>query len=890
MITCTIIAAAAALSASAAHGLVSDAEADARAAAVLKTLTLEEKVSLLSGAGTMFLNAIPEKGIAREWTFSDNSNSIRADMTRFDWVYSHKDANDDSSTVLPLPSALASTWNRDLAALHGDILGSEMLVRGKDQLLGPGVNLMRTPLCGRNWEYMGEDPCLASKLVVPLIKALQSHGVAATIKHFAANEQELCRYTVDTDIDERTLREIYLRPFEAAVREAGVLSVMSSYNKFRGRWAGENDYLLTDVLRHDWGFKGMCVTDWGGQHSTVRGALAGQDVECNQGYGIRHYQNPWLCWQKYKTTPLRHSDRETQPLAYAVKDGLVPEDVVDRMATHVLWTMAKCRFFDQPSNRVARACNPPEHQKGARMIGEEAVTLLRNSKKVLPLDAKSVKTLLVVGNLVDAHHTVGGWSAEGNPPYEITVYEALRERLGDGVRIVKAPLVATDAYAGVHGVAEKLVETTDDKARDTGMTIRGWKTKFWNNRQMEGEPVADGFTRELKVNWHADAPAEGCVAGRYSVRWNARIVAPESGEFVLATKSRQSSATRVKVDGGMVVDNWDGRSSALATGRVALEKDRSYEFEVDYMTGDSESAFEFGWLYPSEAGMRPEEIKAAALAADAVLVFTGTTVGHGRAMECEGADRPSMKLPAGHDEAISAILGWGVGKLVVVNHSGSPVEMPWIAGCDTLVQEPYMGQEGGRPLVSVLFGDVNPSGRLPCTWPVRYEDTAVATMGEDAYGDKYSNYSERFHYGYRWHDLKGIAPMFPFGYGLGYSTFRYGAPSVSSAATGWRIVVPLENTGSVDGKEVVQLYVSSPDSKVERCVKDLRDFAKVSVKAGGTATAELSITPRDLAYWDVEGHCFRADRGRYELLVGASAADIRGKVWIELSEDWKEVR
>jgi len=709
-----------------------DAAALARAKAVLVQMTLAEKVSILSGSGTMFLNAVPRVGVNREWTFSDNSNSIRADMTRFDWIYGHTNVNQDSSTVLPLCSALASTWNRDLAAAHGDILGAEMLVRGKDQLLGPGVNIMRTPLCGRNWEYWTEDPCLGAKLVVPLIKALQSHGVAATIKHYACNNQEWERSGVDTDVDERTLREIYLPVFRAAVQEAGVLSVMCSYNRFRGTWLSENAYLQKEILRNEWGFKGTLVTDWGAQHSTVEAALGGTDIECNQGYGIRYYQNPWLCWQKFgKVLPREHSTPETQPLVFAVKDGKVPAATVDEMATHVLYVMAKCGFLDQPAARVTGPCNPPEHQTIARKIGEEAIVLLKNDAGVLPLDAAKMKTVLVVGDLADAHHTVGGASAEGNPPYEITPSQALQERLGKDVKIVRAPLVATNGNGLVRAVAAQ---------------------------------------------------------------------------------------------------------------------------------------------------------------ADAVLVFTGTSLGWGRARECEGADRPNLLLPDGHDEAIAKILSWKLPNTVVINHSGSPVEMPWLNRCATLVQHPYLGQEGGRPLAAVLFGDVNPSGRLPCTWPKTLADTPVARMG--TYNAQHVTYNEGFYVGYRWYDHKSIDPMFPFGYGLSYTTFAF-APVKLSARTlakDGEVVasVAVSNTGACAGKEVVQLYVSAVNPKVERCVRELKDFAKVAVPAGATVTAVLRVTPRDLAYYDVAAKKFRADAGEYVISIGASERDIRSTARITLAEDWSE--
>jgi beta-glucosidase len=689
-----------------------------QARAVLAKMTLEEKVSILSGSGTMTLNPIPRVGINKEWTMSDNSATVRADMERWGWNYCGKG---DESTVLPALSALGSTWNRDLAASHGDVLGAEMRTRGKDMLLGPGVNIMRNPLCGRNWEYMSEDPCLVSSMIVPLIQNIQKHNVSACVKHFCCNNQELNRTGVDTEVDERTLREIYLPAFRAAVQDAGVLTLMNAYNKFRGKHCSENPYLLKDILRGEWGFKGLVVTDWGAAHSTVAMALGGTDVEMDRGDAIHYYNNP---------------KKGTQPLVEAVRKGQVPEATVNEMATHVLYVMAKCGLFDG-RDRGAGSRNTPEHQAAARAIGNEAITLLKNDAGVLPLDPAKVKTVLVVGRLASAKHTNGGWSAEGKPLYEITPFKGLQERLGANVKVLRAPLVESEK-------------------------------------------------------------------------------------------------------------------------------------------NDMDVAF--------------ADVEAAARKADAVLVFVGTSVGAGRAKECEGGDRPDLKQPDGYDAAVAKILGWKLPNAVVINHSGSPMEMPWVDACATLVQQPYLGQEAGRPLAAVLFGDVNPSGKLPCTWPKVYGDTPVAQMG--TYNKNKVTYNEGFYVGYRWYDKKGIAPMFPFGYGLSYTTFAYGTANVSSKslAPNGEVTVTAEvsNTGKRDGKETVELYVTALNPKVERCVRELRNFTKVDVKAGGKATASMAIRPRDLAYYDVAAKKFRADKGEYEISVGASSRDIRGTARIMLADDWTE--
>ena len=876
-----------------ATGASVDAAALAEARAFLSKMTLEEKVLLLSGNGTMTVSAIPRLGITREWTFSDNSHTVRADMSRWSWAYC---GTNDHSTVLPTCSALGATWNTDLAALHGEVLGSELRERGKDQILGPGVNIMRSPLCGRNWEYMTEDPALAAKMVVPMIRAIQKFDVAATVKHFAVNNQEWNRNAVDTEVDERTLREIYLPAFRAAVQEAGCLSVMNAYNRFRGTFCSENTYLQRDILRGEWGFKGLVVTDWGAQHSTIPAALAGTDIEMNQGPEIRHYNNPRLIADQVAKTGRFVSDAQTQPLAQAVRDGKIEEKAVDDLALHVLYVMARTGFLsNRPRAKGER--NTLRHQQIARAIGEEAIVLLKNEAGVLPLDAQKTKTLLLVGTLCDKDMVSGGWSAEGKPLYEITPLKGLREYLGDKVKIVRAPLVATDQRTGVNPIPERFIDTFDTQAKNQGMAVRAWNAAYWSNPSFSGEPAAKGFARSLEFKWNNNQPVAGIAPETFSVRFSTKLIAAETGKALLGVSVDKGARCRLLLDGRVVAESSDGKAASISAD-CALEKNRRYKVAVEYASNPKSPSrhCRFGWLLPSERGMTVDQVRQAAESADAILVFTGTTIGHGRAQECEGADRPNLLLPEGHDEAIEKILSWKLPNTVVINHSGSPMEFPWVDRCATLVQQPFLGQEAGRPLVRVLFGEVNPSGKLPCTWPRKLSDTPVATVG--TYEANHVVYNEGIFVGYRWYDKKGIEPMFPFGHGLSYTTYAYAAPivrpnvrkdgAIEMPRGGLEITVPVTNTGSRAGKEVVQLYVREDKPVVERPVRELKAFAKPFVPVGQTAQAVLRLSPRDLAYYDVKTRKFRAEAGTYHLYIAASSRDIRHTLKIRLPETWTE--
>ena len=719
------MAALAVAAAAGAQAMLTDDEALKAARATLAKMTLEEKTMLLGGSGTMTLAAIPRVGIEREWTMSDNSSTVRPAMNRWDWGYTEPKTE---NTKLPSLSALAQTWDVKWARKHGETLGAEMRDRGVDELLGPGVNICRTPLNGRNWEYLGEDPVLAAKMCVPLIRGVQSYDVAATVKHFCLNDQELARNSVDTHCDDRTLNEIYLPAFRAAVKEADVLCVMSSYNKIDGIWASENKYTQKAILRDRWGFKGLLETDWGGQHTTDFAANNGGGVEMHWGQGIKY--NYYAISNRF-------------PLAEAVRQSRVPAATVDEMALRTLYVMAKTGFLTGVPRRKGER-NTKKHQKIAREEAADSIVLLKNEAGVLPV-VDDVRSILVIGKNANEKQCHKGCSGEGNVPYEVTLFEAITNRSLD-VAVRMMPFCAK----------------VEHKKTDTS-------------------------------------------------------------------------------------------NAAIAGGHV-----------------EQKGAAE----YCSEA-----ELKAAADQADLVIVFVGTELGYQENMESESRDRESMNLPKELEAAMHTILGWNHRRLVVVSRSGTPIGYTWVDKAKTLVQTSYLGMEEGNAIVDVLTGKVNPSGRLCQTWPKSYADTAVARCG--TYNATNVTYDERFYVGYRWHDHAKIEPLFPFGAGKSYTTFDYGPVTVTNN----RVSVTVTNTGKVAGKEVVQFYAAYPGAKVERCVKELKGFVKIALTPGESRTVRFSPSPRDLAYWDEFTHRFRTDAGDYEILVGASAADIRGKAVIRIDRD-----
>ena len=819
---------------------LADDVARAKAEAIRAKMTLEQKVSLLGGCATMYLKAYPELGIPREWAMSDCSHSIKPEHGRDNWPY--VPGVDHRSVVMPPLSAVAMTWNPALAARHGTAMAEQMRALGKDQLLGPGVNINRTPLCGRNWEYMSEDPYLALRLVVPYVRAVQKLGMATTVKHFCLNNQELARNSVDTVVDERTLHEIYLPAFKAAIREGGSIALMTSYNRINGQHASENAFLQRGILRELWGFKGLIVTDWGGQHSTVPAALNGGNVEMDRGVGIRYFTD--------------YFGTGGFPLLEAVKRGEVPAATVDDMVGRVLFAMAKTGFLDGVQPKGARFTDA-QHRTQVE-IGEEAITLLKNTADVLPLKKDATKKVVVLGLQADMKYTHLGSSCEGTAENEVTAFQSIRSFLGEGCEVKLLPLGDEAAPEGeIRPIPATWLETVRKDSTDA-FVQRAWEVYRWNEgEEWTDRTIADGY---------ADYPN-----GRRSraIRYVAKVRAGESGPFGfgLAAGAHIGTAT-VKLDG---TDVFSTSKSMMKT--VELVRDRVYTVTVDVSDcrrdGDG---FVFGItpIKPLAESSRMQTVRAA----DAVIVFTGTMMGRGGARECEGGDLPSMSEPSGHDAEIAKLLALGLKNLVIVNRSGTQLEMPWADDCATLLQVPYLGQDSAA-LPRVLFGDVNPSGRLACTFPRRYSDTAVARMG--TYNAKQVIYNERFYVGYRWHDHAKIAPLFPFGYGLSYTTFAVDGVAAAPCADcdGWKVTAKVTNTGKTAGKEVVQLYVKPVESKVERCEKELKGFAKTRLlKPGESETVTMTVSVRDFAYYDEFLHRWRAPAGRYDLLVGTSAEDI----------------
>lgn len=695
---------------------------EARVEDLLGRLTLEEKIGLLHGDSKFTTAGIPRLGVPVRW-LSDGPHGVREEIQKDKFAPAGR--TDDFATAFPAGIALAATWNPELARREGEVIGEEALVRGKDIMLGPGVNIMRTPLCGRNFEYFGEDPLLAARLAVAYIQGQQSRDVASCVKHFAANNQETERGSINVEMDERALREIYLPAFRAAVQEAGVWTVMGAYNKFRGEHCCHNDYLLNRILKDEWGFPGIVISDWNGTHDTRQAVLNGLDLE--MGTENRAYEDYFLA----------------RPYLEGLQRGEYPMAGLDDKVRRNLRVMIATRALD---GRQQGSMNTKEHQLAARHVAEEGIVLLKNVGAALPLEAGKIRTLAVIGENATRLQTHGGQSSEIKAFYEISPLDGILRRVGHLVNVT----------------------------------------------------YAMGY----------DAPTK------------------------------------------------DRRTTKLPTPEP-----------------------------PRSAQELADQAVAVAKAADAVIFVGG--LNHDLGFDCESRDRADLKLPYGQDALISRIVGANP-RTVVVLVAGSPNEMgPWLERVPAVVQAWYGGMEAGNALARVLFGDVNPSGKLPCTFPRRLADSPAHALNAFPGRNGTVTYDEGLLVGYRWHDTKNIEPLFPFGHGLSYTTFKYGQVVVRPAAGGPALAtveVELTNTGSRDGAEVVQVYVRDLESSLPRPIQELKAFQKVALKAGETKTVSLPLATDAFAYYDPSRQAWVAEAGAFVIAVGSSSRDIRGEGRFELGE------
>lgn len=820
-----------------------DALAD-RVESILAGLTVEEKVSLCHAGQKFATNGVERAGIS-PLVMSDGPHGVRQEFEEHSWK--PLDVDWDTSTYLPTGAALAATWNPALARVFGETLGAEARARGKDVLLGPGFNIVRDPRCGRNFEYLGEDPCLIRALVPEIIQGIQEQDVAACAKHYAMNNQEWNRGSVDARPDERTFREIYAPGFETAV-QAGVWTVMGGYNKFRGEWCCENGLLLQDILKEQWGFQGAVVSDWCAVHDARKVALGGLDIEM----GTSDDYSKFLLADAFQAL---------------LRSGEISEDVLDEKVRRIL----RVHFWTgKLGGRKRKTGRGPciGHTRVARKIAEEAVVLLKNDG-LLPLDPRAIRTVAVIGENAVTRHALGGGSSAVKTPYEVTPLEGIRELLG-----VSAKVSFSRGYPD-EGMPYRAISSEHLAVIDAGAGVRGWRVTWANPDWLTHlEPVSE-HRESVDTRFDAGvAPVPGFNPEGWSGVFRGTLRAPESGRYVLALKA--DSDAFLSVDGVQKIELRQNHHRSVATVEQEWLRGQAYEIEIVYQHGAGEALLQFGWQRPGDppvclnSSLR-EEAMQAAREADVVLYFGGLN----HCYDNEGGDRVHLGLPGGQDDLIRDLVKANPRTAVTII-AGAPVEMPWAGEVPALLYGWYAGMEAGRAFADILFGRVNPSGRLPFTIPQNLADTPAFRLND--YNGETCEYREGVFTGYRWYDHSEILPLYPFGYGLGYSSFSIEDLTVEAIEDGpaaCRVSCRLGNVGTRPGRETVQVYVGQKNPSVPRPRRELKAFRKISLEPGKHLQMEFLLTKRDFSYWDEASHDWTLEAGEYEIGVGVSSRDIR---------------
>jgi len=785
---------------------------------LIARLTLDEKIDLLGGTG-FATKKIERLGIP-ELRMTDGPVGAR-------W---------NPSTAFPVSIAMAATWNPEMINQVGGGIGRETKGKGRHVILGPCVNIVRMPMGGRNFESFGEDPFLTSRIAVEYIKGVQKEGVAATIKHFAANNHEHERMYVDAIVSERALNEIYFPAFKAGVQEADVLCLMNSYNKVNMHYAAENDYLLVDKLKKEWGFKGLVMSDWGAVHSSLPTAKGGMDLEMPEGTFLNK-----------------------KTLMPSIEDGTLPIKTIDDKVKRILTVEFKLGLFDQPEwIENPSLVNTPQNRKIAYQASLESIVLLKNDKNILPFKQNAIKTLAVIGPSAAKARTGGGGSAYVTPIDPVTPLDALRKKLPN-VKIEFAQGIILEGDA--EGIENEFLFT------DQTMKKKGLSAEYYNNKNLEGEPKLKRIDKNVKFQWDDKGPAKEIGEDNFSVRWSGYVKAPKTGSYNLRTST--DDGVRLYFEDKLVIDDWNNHAVETRNYTVQLEEGKLYKIKMEYYEDGGGAVAVLGWNKPGNNLF--DEAVAAAKKADQVLLFVGTS----DQIETEGRDRDDLVLTDGQDELITKVAEVNP-NVVVVLTTGAPVVMDkWISKVSGLVEMWFAGTEGGSAIADVLLGNYNPSGKLPVTFPKRWEDCSAYLTYKTFPARTY--YADDIYVGYRHFDTKNIEPLFPFGFGLSYSSFEYSNLSVNESENSFEVSFDLKNSGSVNGAEVAQLYVSEKNPKIDRPTKELKAFKKIELKAGETKSITLTVDKKALSYFDGKSHDWKLDAGDYELLIGASSRDIKLK-------------
>lgn len=812
-----------------------EATTEDRVEDLLKKMTLDEKLEQLAGTGGDFGfdTKVNERLGIPAFKMTDGPLGVR-------W---------EKATSFPSGVSIAATWDTALITRFAEALADETHAKVRNYLLGPCVNIHRFPAGGRNFESYGEDPYLASRLAVNYIKALQGKQVISSVKHFALNNQEWKRTEINVQADERTMREIYLPAFEAAVKEGGVYTVMSAYNKVNGWWCSENQHLLTDILKKDWGFRGLVVSDWVSTHSTVNAAINGLDLEM----------------------PVADIF-SAEKLKKAITEGQVSEEMINDKVRRILRVKFMAGLFDNTFTPDTSIFAGEAHKNLALDIAKESIVLLKNDKDLLPLNISKLKKIAVIGPNANNARVGGGGSSHVIPYYAVSPLEGIKKMVGSKAEVIFAQ--------GDELQTTPLLPVAKQFLKPAGSAGNGLKAEFFKNIKLEGKPAFTRTDSAIYFTLEDKSPAPGIAKDGYSVRWSGSLTSPKTREYNFNTVS--DDGVRLFIDGRKLIDNWTNHGTTVDSAKIELVAGKSYEIRMEFYEDGGEAVCMLGWDLPVEKKQNTliaDAVKAAR-SADVALVFAGTS----DAFESEGYDRiGGLSLPGNQNELIKAVSEANPHTIVVLNTGTPVITEPWLGKVPALLEAFFPGQEGGNAIAEILFGKCNPSGKLPFSF-IRGYDQTPAYKG---YMDKNLQvpYSEGIFVGYRFLEKNNLTPAFPFGFGLSYTTFSYSGLRVVKDNEGtYKVTLKVKNTGKVGGSEIVQLYVADDHSKIARPVKELKGFAKVTLDPGQEKEITMQLNSRSFAWYDVSKKDWRVEPGNFVIMAGSSSTDIRLKTDLLISE------
>ncbi|MBD3319909.1 MAG: hypothetical protein GF350_02320 [Chitinivibrionales bacterium] len=807
---------------------------DSRIKTILSRLSLEEKIDLLGGASEGKSTQGNEQAGIPAFRMADGPVGVHW------WT--------EASTVYPALICAAATWDCELIGRMGRALGRDCRARGIHILLAPGVNIYRAAFCGRNFEYLGEDPFLSSAMVVPYIEGVQSQGVSATVKHYALNFQEYDRHNISSDVEERTLHEIYLPAFKAAVEEAGCGCVMSAYNLVNSIHCSENNELLNEILKKEWKFDGVVMSDWISTYSAVDAANSGLDLEMPGA--------EWL-------------NREY--LLPAVKDGRVSKEVIDDKIRRLVRLGLCFGWFDNEQLDSSIPEDDPETASVALDIARNGIVLLKNEDNLLPLESGAVQNIAVIGPHAAEPVICGGGSAYTSPNHVMSIMDGLRMLIGDAIQIRYYPGLVP--WPHIDAFFNASFTTPDGRA--------GLHGEYFRNDNFEGTPDLERVDEHICFKWANKAPAEGFEKEGVGVRWRGSFTPEESGVHTFFVHCPLGEYC-LRINGKEILNYRTGPTrDEVQSVRVPCREGVRYELELGFIKSVKEASIRFGYQNTSMLERWYHEALEGARSADVVVYATGFVP----AVESEGYDR-SFGLPQEVDTFINRLADVNP-CLVLTLHAGGNVDMrAWFERVKALLHVWYPGQEGGAAIAEILLGLCNPSGKLPATFEKQPQDRSSFDCYHPENGAKRVTLTDTVFGGYRHHDKTGIAPRFPFGFGLSYTTFAYENISLSnsmmSAEDTQKVTFDIVNTGSRSGAEIAQVYIGCRSSVVPRPVKELKGFVKVYLDAGERKTVHIDIVPKTLAFYDSGSHEWQSESGTYDIYVGASSADIRLTASFEL--------